>query len=65
MKKIVEKYQRISGNDRSFDLSYWQAQGDRAIFEAVNEMLRDYMLLRGYHADEFRIQRTIESFRKT
>lgn len=65
MKKIEEKFQRISESDRMFDIRYWQAQGDKAIFEAVTEMLRDYMLLRGCHADEFRIQRTIESFHKT
>lgn len=65
MKNIEEKFQRISESDRMFDIRYWQAQGDLAIFKAVTDMLRDYMLLRGCHADEFRIQRTIESFRKT
>ncbi len=43
---------------------FWQTQGDIAIFEAATEMLKDYFLIRGKNADEFRLQRTIESFRK-
>jgi len=61
---IEEKYQRITDGSRSFDIRFWQSQGDRAIFEAVTEMLHDYFLIRGKNADESRLQRTIESFRK-
>jgi len=64
MRAIQEKYQRIADNRRSFDIHFWQSLGDRAIFEAVTEMLHDYFLIRGKNADEFRLQRTIESFRK-
>jgi len=64
MNKIEENYQRITDDRRSFDIRFWQTQGDRAIFEAVEEMLRDYFLIRGKDAGEFRIQRNIESFRK-
>jgi len=64
MRDIEERYQRVGENDHSFDIQFWQSQGDRAIFEAVTEMIRDYYLIRGIHADEFRLQRTIESFRK-
>ena len=64
MRVIEENYQRITDDRRSFDIHFWQSQGDRAIFEAVSEMLRDYFLIRGKDADEFRLQRTIESFRK-
>ena len=35
-----------------------------AIFEAVAEMLNDDLLIRGKNADESRLQRTIEDFRK-
>ena len=38
--------------------------GDVAIFEAVAEMINDYFLIRGKNADESRLQRTIETFRK-
>ena len=64
MKILEESYQSIKDSSRSFDIRFWQAQGDLAIFEAVSEMLRDYFLIRGIDANEFRIQRTIESFRK-
>jgi hypothetical protein len=64
MIKIEEKYQRITDDRRSFDIRFWQSQGDLAIFEAVTEMLNDYLLIRGKDADEPRLQRTIETFRK-
>ena len=64
MRVIEENYQRITDDRRSFDIHFWQSQGDRAIFEAVSEMLRDYFLIRGKDADEFRLQRTVENFRK-
>ena len=64
MIKIEENYQRITDDRRSFDIRFWQAQGDLAIFEAVTEMLNDYFLIRGKNADESRLQRTVEDFRK-
>ncbi len=64
MIKIEEKYQRITDDRRSFDIRFWQSQGDIAIFEAVTEMLNDYLLIRGKNANESRLQRTIEAFRK-
>jgi hypothetical protein len=64
MRSIEENYQRIEDDRRSFDIRFWQSQGDRAIFEAVWEMLHDYLLIRGKDAHEFRLQRTVESFRK-
>ncbi|OPL11446.1 MAG: hypothetical protein AVO38_04630 [delta proteobacterium ML8_D] len=64
MNKIEEKYQRITDDKRFFDIRFWQSQGDLAIFEAVTEMLNDYLLIRGQNADEPRLQRTVENFRK-
>lgn len=64
MKKIEEKYQCITDDKRLFDIRFWQSQGDRAIFEAVTEMMNDYFLIRGKNADESRLQRTVENFRK-
>ena len=64
MRAIAENYQRIADDRRSFDIQFWQSLGDRAIFAAVSEMLHDYFLVRGKNADEFRLQRTVESFRK-
>ena len=64
MKIVEESYQSIKDNSRSFDIRFWQSQGDLAIFEAASEMLHDYFLIRGINDNEFRIQRTIESYRK-
>ncbi len=64
MRKIEENYQRIKDDRRLFDIRFWQSQGDLAIFKAVAEMIDDYFLIRGKNADESRLQRTIENFRK-
>jgi hypothetical protein len=64
MIKIEENYQRITEDRRQFDIRFWQSQGDLAIFNAVTEMINDYFLVRGINADESRLQRTVESFRK-
>lgn len=64
MTKIIENYQLIADESRKFDFEYWQSLGDIAIFEAATEMLKDYFLIRGKNADEFRLQRTIENFQK-
>ena len=64
MRIIEENYQRITDDRRSFDIRFWQSQGDRAIFEAVSEMLHDYFVIRGKDADELRLQRTVENFQK-
>lgn len=65
MKVIEEKYQSIKDDRRLFDIKFWQSQGDRAIFEAVSDMLHDYLIIRGKDVNEFRLQRTVESFQKT
>ena len=64
MRKIEENYQRIKDDRRLFDIRFWQSQGDLVIFKAVSEMIDDYFLIRGKNADESRLQRTIENFRK-
>lgn len=64
MSKTEENYQRISDDQQSFDIRFWQSQGKMAIFEAAAEMLNDYFLIRGIHADESRFQRTVAAFRK-
>lgn len=64
MINIKENYRRITDDRRSFDIRFWQSQGDLAIFEAVMEMLNDYFLIRGKNANESRLQRTVETFRK-
>lgn len=64
MEEIRESYAKIGEDRRRFDLSFWQSQGDLAIFEAARQLIIDYYLLRGKDVSECRIQRTVESFRK-
>ena len=62
MSEIREAYRRIGDEDDQFDIAFWQAQGDQAIFDAALEMVQDYLILRHGHADEPRLQRTVEHF---
>ncbi len=49
--------------DKSFDIEFWQRQGDRAIFRAAWEMVEFY--LREKNINESRLQRTVENFQRT
>lgn len=53
----------IAEMDKSFDLEYWQRQGDAAIFSAAWEMVEFY--LREKNINECRLQRTVENFQRT
>ena len=64
MREIRESYRRIGGDEDRFDAEFWQSQGDQAIFEAALDMILDYLTIRYGHADEPRLQRTIEHFGK-
>ena len=61
--KISESYGRIS-NNRKFDLVFWQQQSPTQIFNAAEEMICDYLLLKENNANKPRLQRTVESFQK-
>jgi hypothetical protein len=64
MRKKRESYHRIGDETDHFDIEFWQAQGDQAIFEAALDMIRDYLILKYGHAEEPRLQRTVEHFGK-
>ena len=64
MKKIKESYRRIGDEDDRFDIEFWQAQGEQAIFDAALEMIQDYLIVRYGHAEEPRLQKTVEHFAK-
>ena len=53
----------IAEMDKSFDIEYWQRQGDAAIFQAAWEMVEFY--LRDRKINESRLQRTVENFQRT
>jgi hypothetical protein len=64
MRELSEAYRRIGDPDDCFDIEFWQSQGDEAIFTAALEMISDYLILRYGHAEQPRLQRTVESFEK-
>lgn len=53
----------IAEMDKSFDIEYWQSQGEQAIFRAAWEMVEFY--LRDRKIYESRLQRTVENFQRT
>ncbi len=53
----------IAEMDKSFDIEFWQRQGDEAIFQAAWEMVEFY--LRDRKINESRLQRTVENFQRT
>ncbi|QTN31666.1 hypothetical protein HZ994_04785 [Akkermansiaceae bacterium] len=59
-----ENYGRFTGDDRSWDISFWQKQGPAAIFDAMWGMIKDHRLLTKNDATEPRLQRTVERFGK-
>jgi hypothetical protein len=59
-----ESYRRIGDPEDRFDFKFCQSQGEQAVFAAALEMISDYLFLRYGHADQPRLQRTVESFGK-
>jgi hypothetical protein len=55
---------KLSEMDRSFDIEYWQRQGDAAIFKAAWEMVELYYRDRGLDVNELRLQRTVENIQR-
>ena len=39
---VMERFGRLRDADRSFDVEYWQRQGDAAVFEAAWELAEFY-----------------------
>jgi hypothetical protein len=64
MEGSKEAYRPTGDEADRFDIEFWQAQGDQAIFNAAWEMVLDYLTIRHGHADQPRLQRTVEHFGK-
>ena len=61
---VMERYGRISGMDRSFDIEYWQRLGAEAIFEAAWQMAVNAHGRGAGGSDELRLRRTVEHFQR-
>ena len=60
---FVENYGKL-GRDPDFSRAFWRSQPPEVVFEAAYSLIKDYLLLREGHADEPRLQRTVEAFRR-
>jgi hypothetical protein len=58
------RFGRLEDMDRSFDIDFWQRQGDAAIFRAAWELVESYCRDRGMNLDELRLQRSVETFQR-
>lgn len=62
---VIERKGRIQNLDRDFDIEYWQRLGPEAIFEASWRMVLHAHGIGEAEHDQFRLQRSVESFRRT
>jgi hypothetical protein len=62
---VMERFGSIREMDRSFDIEYWQRQGDSAIFRAAWELVEFYYRDRGVDPNELRLQRSLETFQRS
>lgn len=62
--QFQERYGKLINSNRDFDVKFWQAAGDMAIFDAAEQLILDYALIREGHAEQPRLQRSVESFQK-
>jgi hypothetical protein len=61
---VMERFGRISDADRSFDIHYWQRQGDAAIYTAAWELVELYHESQGKAPDELRLQKSLEHIQR-
>lgn len=61
---VMERLVRVEDAGRSFDIEYWQRQGDAAIYRAAWELVELHHRSQGLHPDELRLQRTIENVQR-
>ena len=65
MPEIIEAYRKIGDPEDQFDIAFWQRLGAEAIFQAALDLVRDSQIVRQGHADEPRLQRTVEHFQRS
>ncbi len=61
---VMERFGAIRDMDRSFDIEYWQRQGDAAIYRAAWELVELHHRSQGKDPNELRLQRSIENFQR-
>ena len=61
---MMRSGKKLSDMDRSFDIEFWQRQGDRAIFEAAWEMVIEAHQMKGGNPDDLKMDKSVERFVK-
>lgn len=59
---VTARWTRWDEEDRKFDIEYWQAQGDAAIFDAAWQLVEFYWEQCGRDLRELRLQRSVGGF---
>jgi hypothetical protein len=62
---VQARLTRVEDADRSFDIEFWQQQGDAAIFAAAWEMVVFANEFQGRDARELTFQRTLKKLQRT
>jgi hypothetical protein len=62
---VMERFGSIRELDRSFDIEYWQRQGDAAIFRAAWELVELYYRDQDMDPNELRLQRSLEALQRS
>lgn len=62
---VMSRLVKLKDADRTFDIEFWQRQGDAAIFAAAWEMVVFANKLKGRDASELTFQRTLKKLQRT
>lgn len=61
---IMSRLVKLEDADRTFDIEYWQRQGDAAIFAAAWEMVMVANKIKGKDASKLTFQRTLTKLKR-
>ena len=61
---VMERFGSLRDTDRSFDIEFWQRQGDEAIFRAAWELAVQYHRDQGMSDHELRLDKSLEHFER-
>jgi len=61
---VMSRFGRLQDADRSFDIEFWQRQGDQAIFSAAWEMVVFANEFKGRDASQLTFQRTLTKLQR-
>ena len=60
----MERYGKLTEQDRSFDIEFWQRQEPKARMDAAWEMIIHASRIKGIDVRQLRLQRSVEHFQR-